>query len=231
VQVDLGLGVLGIEGHYVRNHLRAEDLPDFIASRRGDPHWRGCNVTIPHKQAVMPLLDRIDPAAEAIGAVNCVVPEAGGLAGYNSDIDGVAEALDSTAVEGRKVAVIGAGGGARAVISYLAGRGADIVVLARNPAKAGELRGLGRMTIQPLGEAAEAFEGAAAIINATSLGMAGADPMPKPLLAYVKRWRIIPTIPTTSPASSRSGPTSSVCSTPSAKLTRSPTYRQRAINI
>jgi shikimate dehydrogenase len=72
------------------------------------------------------------------------------------------------------------------VIAYLAGRGADVVVLARNPAKAEELRGLGRMKIQSLGEAAEAFEGAAAIVNATSLGMAGADPMPRPLLDAVR---------------------------------------------
>jgi len=180
------LEVLGIEGNYVRTRLTGDELAGFISSRRSDPNWRGCNVTIPHKQAVMPLLDRIDPAAAAIGAVNCVVPEEGGLAGYNSDIDGVAEALDSVDLEDRKAAVIGAGGGARAVVAYLAGRGADIVVLARKPAKAEELRNLAPMQILPLEDAAEAFDEAAVIVNATSLGMAGAEPMPESLLKAVR---------------------------------------------
>jgi shikimate dehydrogenase len=177
---------LGIEGDYVPTQVAADELDDFLAARRANGGWRGCNVTIPHKQAVMPLLDWIDPGAAAIGAVNCVVPESGGLAGYNSDIDGVAAALDATELEGRKVAVIGAGGGARAVVAYLAQRQAEILVLARNPAKAEELRSLGSVTILPLEHAAEALEGAAAIVNATSLGMARADPMPRPLLDAVR---------------------------------------------
>lgn len=177
---------LGIEGDYVRTQVGADELPEFIARRRADPNWRGCNVTIPHKQTVMPLLDRIEGGAAAIGAVNCVVPETGGLAGHNTDIDGVAEALDSTQLEGRKVAVIGAGGGARAVVAYLARRNANITVVARNPAKAEELRPLAPLRILPLEQTADAFEGAAAIINATSLGMAGADPMPQRLLDSVR---------------------------------------------
>jgi shikimate dehydrogenase len=180
------LEMLGIEGDYIRTRLAGDELAEFISKRRSDPDWRGCNVTIPHKQAVMPLLDRIDAGAAAIGAVNCVVPEEGGLAGYNSDIDGVAEALDSADLNGRKAAVIGAGGGARAVVAYLAGRGTDIVVLARNPAKAEDLRNLAAMQILPLEDAAEAFDGAAVIVNATSLGMAGAEPMPESLLKAVR---------------------------------------------
>ena len=176
------LDQLGIDGDYVRTQVAASDLSDFISRRRVDPDWRGCNVTIPHKRAVMPLLDRIDPEAEAIGAVNCVVPEARGSAGYNTDIDGVAAALDSTELQGRQAAVIGAGGGARAVLAYLARRQADVVVLARNPSKAQALRSLAEIELLPLDRAAAAFEGAATIVNATSLGMAGADPMPASLL-------------------------------------------------
>jgi shikimate dehydrogenase len=177
---------LGIEGDYVRTQVDPDELPDFIARRRTDPNWRGCNVTIPHKQAIMPLLDRLDGGASAIGAVNCVVPEADGLAGYNSDVDGVAAALDSTELQGRKAAVIGAGGGARAVVAYLAQREAEILVVARNPAKAEELRSIAPIKILPLEQAGDAFEGAAAIINATSMGMAGADPMPASLLEAVR---------------------------------------------
>ena len=173
---------LAIDGDYVRTHVAANELRDLVSRRRADSEWRGCNVTIPHKQAIMQLLDRIDPGAAAIGAVNCVVPENGGLTGYNSDIDGVAAALDATDLGGRKAAVIGAGGGARAVVTYLAQREADIVVVARNPAKAEELRSLAPVRILPLERAAEAFQDAAAIVNATSLGMVGAEPMPMSLL-------------------------------------------------
>jgi shikimate dehydrogenase len=177
---------LRLEGDYVRTQIATHDLGDFLGRRRGDRDWRGCNVTIPHKQAVMPLLDRIDSGAEAIGAANCVVPETGGLAGYNTDIDGVAAALDAIALEERKAVVIGAGGGARAVVAYLAQREAEIVVVARNPAKAEELRSIAPIKILPLEQAGDAFEGAAAIINATALGMAGADSMPASLLEAVR---------------------------------------------
>jgi len=177
---------LGIKGEYVRTQVAPIDLVDFIGRRRADPRWCGCNVTIPHKQTIMRLLDRLDPGAEAIGAVNCVIPEASGLAGYNTDIDGVAAALDSVELEGRKAVVIGAGGGARAVVAYLAQRSADIVVLARNPAKADELSSLAPVRIMPLELAAEAFQGAEVIVNATSMGMAGADPMPRGLLEGVR---------------------------------------------
>src|SRR3546814_256786 len=77
---------LGIAADYRACHVRADGLADYLALRRGDADWRGCNVTMPHKLAVMPLLDRIDPLAARIGAVNTVVREADGqLAGYNTD--------------------------------------------------------------------------------------------------------------------------------------------------
>lgn len=180
------LGELGVEGIYVRTHVAADDIAEFLARRRSDLEWRGCNVTIPHKQRIIPLLDRLDPGAEAIGAVNCVVPEDSGLAGYNTDIDGVAAALDSTQLEGRKVVVIGAGGGARAVVDYLRRRKAEILILARNPAKVEGVRQLAPVNILPLDSAGEALEGAAAVVNATSLGMAGADPMSQSLLDAVR---------------------------------------------
>lgn len=177
------LAQLGVEGDYVRTRVAADELAGFLASRRANPEWLGCNVTIPHKQRIIPLLDRLDTGAEAIGAVNCIIPEDSGLAGYNTDIDGVAAALDSTEIEGRKVVVIGAGGGARAVVDYLRQRKAEVVVLARNPAKA---EGLLLVDILPLDSLDEALEGATAIVNATSLGMAGGEPMPQWLLDAVR---------------------------------------------
>ena len=180
------LAELGLQGDYVCTRVRTGELADFLSRRRANPDWRGCNVTIPHKQTVIPMLDRLDAGAEAIGAVNCIVPQEDGLGGYNTDIDGVAAALDPTELERCKAVVIGAGGGARAVVAYLAGRKCEVIALVRNPAKAQDLRQLAPVQILPLERAAEAFEGAAAIVNATSLGMAGGDPMPKPLLDAVR---------------------------------------------
>jgi shikimate dehydrogenase len=177
---------LGIEGDYQRTRVAADDLATFLDRRRSDPDWRGCNVTIPHKEMIIPLLDRLDAGAESIGAVNCVVPGGGALIGYNTDIDGVAAALGDTDLEGRKATVIGAGGAARALIAYLTGRRALITILARNLAKAEPLGALaGNVQILPFDQADVALGGAVAIINASPLGMSGADPMPQALLHAV----------------------------------------------
>jgi len=86
-------------------------------------YLRGMAVTIPHKQTIMPLLDRIDPAAKAVGAVNTVVREGSRLVGYNTDEPGFAEAithfLGRDELTGLKVAVLGAGGASKAVVHAL----------------------------------------------------------------------------------------------------------------
>ncbi len=75
-------------------------------------------------------------SAATVGAVNCVVPRSGRLVGYNTDVDGIAAALDATEFEGREAILIGAGGAARAAVAYLAGRNlASLTVLARDPVK------------------------------------------------------------------------------------------------
>lgn len=77
---------------------------------------RGAAVTLPHKVTIMPHIDTIDPQAKSIGAVNTVINRDGHLTGYNSDCPGAMKALlEKTAVQGKRVAVIGAGGAARAV--------------------------------------------------------------------------------------------------------------------
>jgi shikimate dehydrogenase len=158
----------------------------FFEERKRDRLWRGCNVTIPHKQAIIPLLDRLDPGAESIGAVNCVVRKDDALIGYNTDVDGIATALDSTELRGRKVAVIGAGGAARAVVAYLASRGVGrMALVVRNLERAETLRPLAPgvdMHVLGFDDAEVAFGDAVAMINASPLGMAGTDPMPRSLL-------------------------------------------------
>lgn len=182
------LSRLGLNGDYRATQVSPVDLASFLEKRQSDPDWRGCNVTIPHKQEVQSLLDEIDPGAAAIGAVNCVVPIDGGLKGYNTDVDGIAAALDDTALEGRKVVLIGAGGAARGAIAYLIRRGvSEIRILARDPKKAESLIPLGPVAIGNLADADAAFEDAAAIINASPLGMSGTQPMSFELLEKVSR--------------------------------------------
>lgn len=184
---DYWLRRLGIAGDYRRTRVAASELSDFLRQRHADPEWRGCNVTVPHKEAVAAHLDRLDNGAAAVGAVNCIVSGPNGLTGYNSDVDGVAAALEGVPVEGRKVALIGAGGAARAALYYLAERGvAEITILARSSGKAAALRSLVpniSLNVGPPEDAQALFAGSSLVINASPLGMDGCSPMPDSLLA------------------------------------------------
>ena len=182
------LHVLGIEGDYFRTRVETASLSAFLAERRTDPDWRGCNVTVPHKETIVPCLDELDASASAVGAVNCVVPRNDRLIGVNTDVDGIAAALAATELEGGQVILIGAGGAARAAVAYLAGRAAaEITVLARDPKKAESLRGLAPRNAFRFLEMADdrAPSDPAAIINASPLGMTGCPPMPENLLSAI----------------------------------------------
>jgi shikimate dehydrogenase len=180
---------LGLPGDYRATRVAREELGTYLAERRQDPSWRGCNVTIPHKERVLPLLDRLDPGTREIGAANCIVPGPEGLAGRNTDIDGVAAALDGAEVRGRKAVLIGAGGSARAAFRYLtACRAATVAIVVRNPGKAAHFarQGTGtRVELHAMEACESAFEGAATVINASPLGMEGSPLMPPHLLDCV----------------------------------------------
>lgn len=133
------LGKLGIGAEYRACHVTGAGLADYIEERRQDSNWRGCNVTMPHKRAVMPLLDRIDPQADAIGAVNTIVNEAGELVGYNTDAAGFLEPLRADLAKQhyfRMARILGTGGAARAIIAALAQEGFTLVLAGRDRAKA-----------------------------------------------------------------------------------------------
>ena len=135
---------LGIEAEYHAEHVRGEGLATYVASREGDPAWHGCNITMPHKQTVIPLLDRMDPAAKQIGAVNTLVREQDGLAGYNTDAAGFLEPLRGELSKEhyfRMARVLGTGGAARAIITALAEHGFTIVLAGRDPSKARAMLG------------------------------------------------------------------------------------------
>lgn len=181
----------GIKADYRASHVKSEDLRTFFEERRRNPAWRGCNVTIPHKQAVMALIDRIDPAAERIGAVNTVVPEDGKLVGYNTDYIGFLEPLQPLLAQGhlfRMARIIGAGGAAKAVALALHDHGFTCVIIARDPEKAKALREAFEpddRLVAPLDIFAEPtdfpFDDREGIldlvVNTTSLGMTGQPPL------------------------------------------------------
>jgi shikimate dehydrogenase len=131
---------LGLDFAYLPFRVLRGDLGRAIDALRA-LHIRGLNVTIPHKVAVMPLLDRLDPVAERIGAVNTIVNENGVLTGYNTDAGGFLKPLEKRGVQvrGKSVAMIGAGGAARAIAFALVEGGAHLVVLNRSDRNLAEL--------------------------------------------------------------------------------------------
>lgn len=131
---------LGLDADYRAFHVTPEDLAEYIASRRQDPDWRGCNITMPHKQAVIPHLDRMEIGAELIGAVNTVTRRHNGaLIGTSTDGVGFLEPLQPALAQPhlfRMARILGTGGAARAIVAAAAEKGFTIVLAGRNPAKA-----------------------------------------------------------------------------------------------
>jgi shikimate dehydrogenase len=178
------LAKYGLSGVYVPLAITAGQLR---AALRALPAlgFSGCNLTIPHKEAALEIVDQIDPLARRIGAVNCVVVAAdGSLEGQNHDafgyIESVREAQPSWRADRGPIIVIGAGGGARAVLVSLIDAGASEIrlvnrTLARAKSLARELGG----SIMALNwqEREAALEDAAMLINATSQGMVGEPPL------------------------------------------------------
>ncbi|MFC2001356.1 shikimate dehydrogenase [Chloroflexota bacterium] len=123
---------LGIDYSYVPFRVKKEELDKAIEGIKA-LNIRGINVTIPHKVAVIPLLDELDPLVEKIGAVNTIVNNDGVLRGYNTDATGFLQALLERGVEPRdKTAIIlGAGGASRAISFTLAERGVHLTILNR----------------------------------------------------------------------------------------------------
>jgi shikimate dehydrogenase len=131
---------LGINARYGARRVTSETLEEYLCAGRTDPLWQGCNITMPLKQAVIPLLDHVDKQARSIGAVNTVYRDPdGALCGMNTDASGFLEPL--AAMLGnrhlfRMARIIGTGGAARAIITALAAQGFTLVVISRNEAKA-----------------------------------------------------------------------------------------------
>jgi shikimate dehydrogenase len=189
------LDALGIDARYELWDRRQIDLADAVEQLRGDD-FLGANVTIPHKEHVVPLMDRLTEDAQATGAVNTIARDGKKLVGHNTDVAGFKAALDK--VVGRQkmprhAVVLGAGGASRAVVSALISEGFQrIVIFNRHLHRAeGLVRHFGRsaahmdLRAMPWHESvleAELIK-TKVLVNATAVGMApGETPIPAELL-------------------------------------------------
>lgn len=140
---------IGIDGwEYRRLEQDADSLPRFIGGLGGD--CAGLSVTMPCKQAVMPLLDAIDPLASAVGAVNTVVPSSGILAGFNTDVTGIASAIRRACSQADRVLPTSA------------------VVLGARATASSALAALGELGIVTSTVAARRFGGPGSVVAASS---------------------------------------------------------------
>jgi shikimate dehydrogenase len=184
------LAKLKLDGDYGRFPVDPERLGDAL---RALPALglRGVNVTVPHKQTVIPLLDRLDPVAARLGAVNTIVVENGRLVGYNSDAPGFLEPLRPLLARTwlfKMARIIGTGGAARAIAHALHDEGFTIVIIGRDLEKARKLRhefgpdenliGTVDSFRRPLDFGWSDRSGVLdLVVNATTLGMKGEPPL------------------------------------------------------
>ena len=141
--------------------------------------YAGFNATMPHKEALVPLMDKLDPLAETCGAVNTVCIKDGKYYGFNTDGGGFLRALADLGVDaaGKRALLLGSGGAAKAVAAALAGAGARVTVANRTVSKAEELCKMDPVRLFPAGfetkELCRLAGESDILVNCTSLGMAG----------------------------------------------------------
>lgn len=169
---------LGVNADYRAHHVTGDGLSDYFAQRAADPEWRGCNVTIPHKLAV---LDHVaDPGGvrDTIGAANTIFRNSdGALQATNTDAAGFFGPISDIDWAGAPVAVIGSGGAACAILFALAQADVgDVTLLARSPLKAAAL--LARFGLKGRVLSMDSpLPPAALVINTSPLGMRGQPPL------------------------------------------------------
>jgi shikimate dehydrogenase len=182
---------LGIDAEYRAQHVTPEGLTAYFESRRGDPDWRGCNITIPHKQAALEYVEDRGGIRGTIGAINTVIRDGDALIGTNTDAGGFYAPIAGLDLTGKHALVIGAGGAARAILFALSKLGiGKVTIQNRNVLKAAAL--LSSFGIRgdavPLGTATPPVD---LLVNASALGMKGQppleidlDPLPEDAVVY-----------------------------------------------
>lgn len=180
----------GADYVYVAMDVWPNRLPAAVEGLRA-LGFVGFNVTMPHKEAILPLLDELDETARLAGAVNTVVVlEEGKLCGLNTDGSGFVEACGEVGVSpfGETVLILGAGGAGAAIAAASLGEGASRLYIAnRTEGRAEELRARllrvahgTEILVRPFGEVGEVAAEARIVVNATYLGMREGDPLPLP---------------------------------------------------
>ena len=182
---------VGLDAHHVPLDVDGEHLAGLVAALRAYPGFMGSNVTVPHKLAIMALLDEVDPLAEQIGAVNTLALGADGrLTGYNTDADGLIGSMLRTlpgqpapfldTLSGMRTLLIGAGGAARASAFALAANidGAQLTITNRTLARARELAAEVARTRAAVGVVAqedvlELLPEVDLVVNASTVGQSG----------------------------------------------------------
>jgi len=173
---EIAFNIMEFKGFYTKVDVHPNELEEFM--RKASLVFKGLNVTIPHKEKVFRLVDKVDGVAEEVKAVNTVLFENGKSYGFNTDVVGVKKALcTATDPSGKRVAVIGAGGAARAAVVALY-RVAQVTVFNRTFERARELAKEYGVEARPL-QAYEEVTRHDIIINATPVGMDGVStPIP-----------------------------------------------------
>jgi shikimate dehydrogenase len=172
---------LGIPGAYELKDLQPQEFVPFISNLAGNGYVGG-NVTVPHKEAAYRTVAARDAASEAVGALNVLWLENGKLMGGNSDVHGFILNLDDRApgwnVPGCKVLVLGAGGASRSAVYAFKQRGVEVHVVNRTLARAQELAQRFGAVAHGWSEVPKLLAQTDVLVNCTSLGMTGKDPLP-----------------------------------------------------
>ncbi len=172
---------LGLDYCYVPFLVHPDSLADAVRGIRA-LNLAGVNVTVPHKEKVMPMLDEVSGEASFIGAVNTIVNSAGRLKGYNTDGRGFMQSLaeNNIAVDGRDVVIFGAGGASRAISYYICQKAKSLSIYDIDKEKLGRLvRDLGQISASvSMLEDASLIDRYHVVINATPLGLKEEDPFP-----------------------------------------------------
>lgn len=173
----------GIDGSYTRQPVETASLAGFIGGLAGSG-YAGCNVTIPHKEAVFGMVDPADAATEKLGAVNTVYRRDGRLLGTNTDgegfINNLRHSAPGLALANTRAVVLGAGGASLAVVNAILDQGAaEVAVANRTREKAEELRKRfgPRVTVCTWDGVDDELGECSLLVNTTSLGMKGMPPL------------------------------------------------------
>ena len=165
----------GVEGCYTVCPVTPAELPDFVSAAKGGA-WDGFNVTMPHKQAILPLLDDLTPQARHVGAVNTVRVAQGRAVGHNTDGIGFVNSLQMLDIHPYTVLLLGAGGAGCAVAAALADAGVKKILLwSRGEQRRQALEKLLPGTVERADSIEEAAFRCNLLINATPLGMTGKE--------------------------------------------------------